>query len=655
MGVHALNGVQQWYQLVSCVVDSLKTPYLNFSQMGISSQVVDDSQHFLLEHFDTICGSPSHIYHSALPFCPTSSWLHEWYNAQPSQGVKVVKGFPARWGECSRTVSFNYTPWVFMCWKHLIAVGLGSGNISILDAATGISISALSGHTHDVDCLAFLSDGELLVSGSRDKTIKLWDIQTGADTRTFYGHTDWVMAISASLDDAIIASASLDKTVRLWYTHTGQCYHVISGHEGGAASVIFFPTNPQFFMSASGDDTIWQWDVSGEKIGPVCEGDYVAFSTDGSYFISWGGTAARVLNSDSGVIIAEFEDENGFDCCCISPSNTLMAANVGDSINVWDITTSEPYLIQVFAGHVNRIISLTFSSTLISSSHDNLLKFWEIGTLLADPVATDLGVTKFGPPPIESMTLQANYDITISSDLGGGVKIWDISTGDCMKSFNTEKGVQVIDARQVNGVLILTWHMEEQLQIWKVEKNPLQTWNTGEDPLKVWNAEEYPCQVIQMSSDCSPRRLRISEDGSKVFLYDGESIQAWSIQTEKATGEIKHSTKSPFDPIVVDGSKIRVLCEDLQTQYWDFGITGLDPLLLPSTCMNRLPLDFIHNATKYSAGSFRVKNTATGKEIFRLSGRYANPNDAQWDGRYLVAGYNSGEVLILDFSHMLPK
>ena len=28
---------------------------------------------------------------------------------------------------------------------------------------------------------------------------------------------------------------------------------------------------------------------------------------------------------------------------------------------------------------------------------------------------------------------------------------------------------------------------------------------------------------------------------------------------------------------------------------------------------------------------------------------------AQWDGRYLIAGYESGEVLILDFIHIIPQ
>ena len=30
----------------------------------------------------------------------------------------------------------------------------------------------------------------------------------------------------------------------------------------------------------------------------------------------------------------------------------------------------------------------------------------------------------------------------------------------------------------------------------------------------------------------------------------------------------------------------------------------------------------------------------------------SNPVDSQWDGQYLVAGYRSGEVLILDLNNL---
>ena len=47
-----------------------------------------------------------------------------------------------------------------------------------------------------------------------------------------------------------------------------------------------------------------------------------------------------------------------------------------------------------------------------------------------------------------------------------------------------------------------------------------------------------------------------------------------------------------------------------------------------------------------------IKNPATGEVIFQLSRRFANPASIQCDDSYLVAGYQSGEILILDLNNV---
>jgi len=106
---------------------SLKLVFM-FIQAGDLCKWTADSQQYLLEHFDTINNSPSHIYHSAFPFCPSSSWLQKCYNAETSLQVKVVKGLPAEWGTYSHTVSLYTTLWALSYWKNTIAVGLMMGH-----------------------------------------------------------------------------------------------------------------------------------------------------------------------------------------------------------------------------------------------------------------------------------------------------------------------------------------------------------------------------------------------------------------------------------------------------------------------------------------------------------------------------------------------
>ena len=549
----------------------------------------------------------------------------------------MVKGLPAEWEACFRTISLSSPPWALVCWKDFIAVGsMESPDISILNAITGIYISVLSGHTQGVISLTFSLDGTLLVSGSEDETIKLWDIQTGGVVRTFHGHTNQVTCVSISQDHTTIASGSDDKTIHLWDTETGECSCIIAGHKDHINSVSFSPTNSQLLISALKDNTVQQWDINGHKIGPTYDGSYVAFSPDGSCFISWGGSAAVVQKSGSGVVIAELQVADGdILCCCFSPNNKFVAGGSGNAIYIWDITQSTPHLVETITGQ-NHFISLVLSSSLISLSDDGSINFWQISAFSAHPVSTDPESTPLASASIKTVGLQANDGIAISSDELGVVRTWDVSSGLCKTSFcipvQPSTLVELIDGRLIDERLMLIWFSNWNIYIWDTRK--------GEPP-QIVDVKRNGYAAIQ---------LRISGDGSKVFLLDNKCIQAWSIWTGEAVGVVKAKGERFGNLFIKDGSKVCVYTES-QPQWWDFGDIGSTPTQLSNIPLNRHLLHFGKGRDSPS----RIEDMATGKEVFQLSGRYKNPSDIQWDGWYLVAGYDSGEVLILDFNHILPK
>ena len=346
-------------------------------QAGILCEWTNDSQRFLLEHFDTIHNSPSQIYHSSLPFSPSSSWLHKCYDAELLQDVKVVKGLPAEWGKCSRTVLLDSYTQDLSYWNNTIAIGSKHGVITILDVITGNQITVLSGHTHAVVTLTFSLDGKSLVSGSNDKTVKLWDMQTGGIVKTFSGHTEGVSSVSISPSSTTIASASWDKSIHMWDSQTGECHFVIK-QQSYVRHVSFSPTDSQHLLSVC-YEKVWQWDINGHQVKPTYDGSYVAFSSDGTQFVICNKTAVTVQNSNSGAIVAKFHVANkNTGHCCFSPDNRLIAVAAGSTAYVWNISSSEPCLIETFIGHIGIINSLAFSSPscLISVSHDQSAKFW---------------------------------------------------------------------------------------------------------------------------------------------------------------------------------------------------------------------------------------------------------------------------------------
>ena len=611
-------------------------------QAGSSCKWAHDSQWLILEKFDAICNSPSHIYHYALPFSPSSSWLHESYSAEFLQTVKVVKGLPVWWGACSRTVSFHHTPLSLACWKDTIAVGLRSGDIIILNTLTGTHTSVFSGHTGDVNSVIFSLDGALLVSGSDDKTVKLWDIQTGGVIKTFHGNTDQVRSVSISLDCTMVASGSDDKTIHIWDILTGECHCIIRKHIRCVTSIGFSPINSQLLISASHDGIVQQWDVDGHQIGPEYSGSRAVFSLDSTCFISWHRKIAIVQDSDSGRTIAELHTaKHTLQCCCFSPNGRLVAGAAGDTIYVWDITGPNPHLVETFIGNTNLITSLAFSSssTLISAYWNLSVKFWQISPSQTNLVPSDPESTPFTPVPIQTVTLQAHAGNTISSDLDGVVRTWDISSGLCIASFQTPaKAYPWRDVQIIDGRLILVWlAAQKKVHIWDVEK--------GE-----------PLQIVDVSSTSSKfKDLRISEDGTKVFYMNEISIRAWSIFTGEPRGGMRFGDKKPHNhSLIVNGSRVWVHFKGSPTKGWNFGIPGSSPVPLPSGTLDKPCLNFVDGTKDWNTGLPRVEYATTGKAFFQFPEKYINATILQWDGQYLVAGYESGEILILDFGHVIP-
>jgi WD40 repeat protein len=559
---------------------------------------------------------------------------------ETSQVVNVVKGSSAGWGTCSRTVTFGGRPRVISYGNSTIAVGFtpGSNNIVILNALTGSQAAVLSSHTGWVRSIVFSSDERLLVSGSNDTTVKLWDVQTGGVVKTFYGHTSTILSLSISSDSTRIVSGSSDQRLHLWDVQTGECCQSIV-LKYTVDFVCFYPTKHEHLISLSGGK-VQQWDSKGHQTGSIYNSFYIAFSSDYTQFALCDKNAVAVQNFESGVIMAEIHLPDGSDvqCCCFSPDGSLVAIASEKIVYVWNIASSVPHLVATFIGHINTITSLVFTSlsSLVSASRDRSVKFWQVG-------ASSTNTTDIKPHPstsasVQFVSMQAKEGIAFSADSRGVVKIWDISTGLCRTSFETPaRDVFWGDAQLIDGRLLFIWHLKGKICIWDSE--------SGQSPHRLDSSKSSG--------------FRISEDGSKVFSVNSikgvSKIQAWSAWTWEPAGNVvlEDGEICRLDSFRAGGSKVWVQFKDLTTRGWDFGISGSSPLLLSNPSSGRPYLDFISGV--WNNGPSFLKNTASGKSIFRLSGKYAGAHSIQWDGQYLVAGYGDGEVLILDFKHLCSQ
>ena len=544
--------------------------------------------------------------------------------------VKVVKGLSAGWGVCSRTTLLNSKTWTLSHHGNSVAVGSKSGDITIIDVITGSQSAVLSEHTEGVACVDFSSDGTLLVSGSWDKTTKLWDIQTGGVVKTFFGHKRGILSVSISADSTTIASGSEGGEICLWNIQAGGCYHTIQ-QQDSVQQIVFSPIDPQYLISVS-DTKVWWWGANGYQIRLPFDSFDIDFSSDGTQFVSCFREIVTVHNSNSGAIVTEFQVVGIAHRCCFSPDNGLVAAAVGETAYCWDITTSEPKLVETFIGHTDFITSLIFSSptTLISASHDKSVKFWQIGAQSKDPAIINQKPISLPSASIKTVILQSKEGIVITFDSDNAIKTWDISTGVCKSSFQTPaQGSTKYDAQLINGRLIFVWYTFPRIRVWDAENGKL-----------LWEAGMSRKGLADFS---------ISGDGLRVFGLCAPSIWVWSLQTGDMAGRVEIEYDGYLGSLIVDGSKVWVHWPESDYKGWDFGIPGSAPVELPNTSTHPCPPP---SPELWNPNQARVENPATGEVVFQLSGRLANPVSVQCDDSYLVAIYQSGEMLILDLTNV---
>ena len=94
-----------------------------------------------------------------------------------------------------------------------IVSGSADHHLKVWDAQTGKELLTLTGHTDELNRVAFSPDGKHLVSNS-DHELKVWDAQTGREL--LIGHTFPVSSVAFSPDGKRIVSGSWDNSLRLW-------------------------------------------------------------------------------------------------------------------------------------------------------------------------------------------------------------------------------------------------------------------------------------------------------------------------------------------------------------------------------------------------------------------------------------------------------
>jgi WD40 repeat protein len=225
--------------------------------------LVNDCERFVLKFFDVMEESAMHIYHSALPWTPTSSVVRRLYRGDLMVEAKLVNAVDDAWNAWIREIRVNGEPRAIMYSPTgaLIAV-LAGDRMLLFDSMTGVERTSFDafGRVYSID----FSPDDSLVMLARFHSICVWDVQTGNIVQEF---TDVGDVAAFSPCGTMIASPH-GETIRILNVTSGRTNYVLAAN-ALSVSAICWSINGDQVITGSWDGTVRAWEVSEGAVSKI--------------------------------------------------------------------------------------------------------------------------------------------------------------------------------------------------------------------------------------------------------------------------------------------------------------------------------------------------------------------------------------------------
>lgn len=322
-------------------------------------------------------------------------------------------------------------------------------------------------HPSAVMCLAMwnsLNLGNLLITGSTDKTLRLWDLDNELCTNILHGHTEAVVCVCVSppeSSDPVIVSGGVDKCLIQWSLEHGNMIRVLKGHKGVVNAVsISGDMDLPVIVSSGVDNMIICWKVAdGSQIGMI-------HGHDGPI------SALALSHIRIPVIISGGDDKY---------------------LRVWDLSTGS--LIETLKGQHSEINALAVSKNplnpiIVSGGSNGSIFVWDLlrlkllYVLLEASDAENLDSAP-GSWEVSSVAVSDNpQPIIISTTWTSAAYIWDAKTGGLLRildAVHTRRLSAVCIGRDEVGPVVISSGHDGKVVVWSPEEDLLSE-NISSDP-----------------------------------------------------------------------------------------------------------------------------------------------------------------------------
>ena len=588
----------------------------------------------------------------------------------------------------------------------------------VYDVPSGEETALFTGHTGQVNALAFSQDGSTFASGGFvNPVIQVWDVETKSKlstvmlTRepyslpalTFYGrtlistngHRDityWhadtgqqlsesrldnpINRVTFSQDGSTLAIGDRNGRIQLWDITTSSQQADLEGHGGGRDSEILtlaFSPDGKILASGSEDKTVQLWDTQNHrKLGTL---------------IGHPGWVTAIAFSEDG--------------------NTVASGDASKIIKLWDLDTQQ--VRATLTGHKNTINALAFAPVgtplygmcLASGSADGTIRFWN--PLNGEELVT---FTSGHIESVKSVAFSKDGTTLTTAAFNGIVDVWSLQTGRELITF-TDGQCDAADIVALspdavyfvregsNGLIAFkpdgfgsrgSFRGGTRLQLWEIvtEAEILGPWqDIGSNASKSIFSPVHGILAISSHKDIQAWHIntgdglfrfdaRWSPRTDPVFSPDGKWIatidrpgkaQVWNVEApnEPAIISTQKAETMAFSP---DSTTLAIATEG-HIYLWKFQEAEDEPTLIPGNLRGfKSVLTFSPDGTTLIGADLEIWSSLiklwdveTGRGLGMLSG-HTEPIETlifSHDGKTLASGSDDGTVLLWDWEKVIAE
>lgn len=228
------------------------------------------------------------------------------------------------------------------------------------------------------------ADNVTFASVGGDRACFYWDVSTGRIIRRFQGHLQRLTSVAYNEAGNVIASGSVDKSVRLWDCRSNSRLpiQILDEARDTIGDIAFCSTD---ILVGSIDGYARVYDIRNYRLLQDNLGEPVTrvrYTSDGVvYLAGCQDSTIRLVDRADGSVLNKFQGHKSQDyrssCIFSNDDGYVWAGSEDGCIYAWEFVSAK--VVKTLSGHKGPVSCLVYhpkEDVIISASHDGTLRVW---------------------------------------------------------------------------------------------------------------------------------------------------------------------------------------------------------------------------------------------------------------------------------------